>query len=82
MKTSLDNERISLTAVNNHPVRVLVTLRGKAGAPVRSTAEEDTRVRVAGGLPLPLTSVQRQQAPTGAAKGRRNHTLRRTNGEK
>lgn len=45
------------------------------GAPVRSSAEEGARVRVPGGLPLQLTSVQRQQGLFSAAKGRRNNTF-------
>lgn len=46
------------------------------GAPVRSSSEEGARVRVTGGLPLQLTSVQRQQGPFSAAKGRRTNTFR------
>lgn len=45
------------------------------GAPVRSSAVEGARVRVPGGLPLQLTSVQRQQGLFSAAKGRRNNTF-------
>lgn len=55
---------------------ILLALRSNVGAPVRSSAEKGARVRVTGGLPLQLTSVQRQQGPFSAAKGRRNNTLR------
>lgn len=53
-----------------------VILRTNMGAPVRSSAEEGAQVRVTGGLPLLLTSVQRQEGPFSAAIGGRNNTFR------
>lgn len=55
---------------------ILLALRSNVGTPVRRSAQEGARVRVTGGLPLQLTSVQRQQGPFSAAKERRNNTFR------
>ena len=55
---------------------ILLALRSDVGAPARSGAEEGARVRVTGGLPLQLASVQRQQGPINAVKGSRRNTFR------
>lgn len=62
------------TIANNDPVSD--SAGSNVGAPLRYSSEEGARVRVRGGLPLQLTSVQRQQGPFSTAKGRRNNTFR------